>query len=145
MTASIEVDATEAMKSIRLLRIGLERAYIEVGRSVLGAMRDDAKGTTLWKDQTGDTRKSIHDVQDTITEGFVEAGEASRYLEYGTPDHGPVRAKALRFEINGHVIFRRFVRGITARPFMQHARDRGEITAEYATDYYLNEAIRAHP
>ena len=145
MTASIEVDSTEAMKSLRLLRIGLDRAFIEVGRAVLGAVRDDAKGTSLWKDRSGHTRQSIHDVQDSVTTGFVEAGEASRYLEYGTPDHGPTHASALRFEINGAVFFRKFGRGITPRPFMQHARDRGEIVAEYAADYYLDQAIRAHP
>ena len=53
----------------------------------------------------------------------------------------------LRFEINGTVFFRRMVRhpGTAERPFMQHARDRGEVVAGYATEYYLDQAIRAHP
>lgn len=39
----------------------------------------------------------------------------ARFLNDGTPAHGPVRAKALRFTIGGKVVFATRVRGIAAR------------------------------
>jgi hypothetical protein len=36
------------------------------------------------------------------------------WLQYGTPGHGPVKAKALRFKIGGKTIFAKWVKGIKA-------------------------------
>lgn len=63
--------------------------------------------------------------------GGVSAGPTDRkpgnyalFVHEGTRAHGPVRAKALRFEIAGRVIFAKRVRGVKARPFLRNAVER---------------------
>jgi len=58
----------------------------------------------------------------------VTAGHAEFILN-GTKDHGPVKAKALRFEIGGQVIFARRVRGIKPQDFLYEGEKQAERTA----------------
>jgi len=43
------------------------------------------------------------------------------WIEFGTRAHGPVEAKSLRFEIQGEVIYAKWVKGITPYPFLDLA------------------------
>lgn len=54
-------------------------------------------------------------VNDTITGNSKAANsKIGAWLHYGTPSHGPVTAKAMRFKIAGKWIFSKWVMGITA-------------------------------
>lgn len=89
----------------------------------------NAKSSTLFKNRTGRLRKSIT---------FTRNGEFIRkvaaptsyagYVEYGNRPGGtgqriyPTRAKALRFVMNGQIVFRKWVRSHGPLPFMGNAR-----------------------
>ena len=59
------------------------------------------------------------------TIAVVSTAKHSRFQEEGTRAHGPVRAKALRFQIRGRgpVIFAKWVRGVKALRFMRRAAE----------------------
>lgn len=59
----------------------------------------------------------------TATYDVVSSAPWSIFQEEGTRGHGPVRAKALRFQIRGKgpVIFTKWVRGVTPAHFMRNA------------------------
>lgn len=105
------------------------RSAMQTGVSAAVA---SAKATTQFKDQSGDTRKSIRGTVTSERRGFVKAGGAAGFLEYGTRAHLIIaKGRALRFETGGQAVYRRFVRhpGTKPRPFMHEARDVGERAA----------------
>lgn len=59
-----------------------------------------------------------------VTGGVSANTHYALFVHEGTRAHGPVRAKALRFEIAGRVIFAKRVRGVKARPFLRNAVER---------------------
>lgn len=83
-----------------------------------------AKGIEYKKDS--DTKGRVY-VNDEVT-ASVGAGGTNRistatnkqiggFLEFGTPDHGPVTAKAMRWFKGSKVIFAKRVKGIKATPW----------------------------
>lgn len=88
-----------------------------------------AKRTNRFKDRSGALRKSIRAVRTgKFTAKAVAGTDHAYYIENGNkPRNGnlirPKKAKALRFVLNGQVVFRRFVRAAAPRPFMKDARD----------------------
>lgn len=140
----ILVDGDKTKNGLKALRFQLAGAIREALRLGVEATDTDAKSTTLFEDRSHRTRDSIKpEIRGRLA--WVRAGGAAKFLENGTPPHDIVarRAKMLRFQVNGQTIFRRSVRhpGTAERPFMQHARDRGEIALDYALDLYINAAI----
>lgn len=122
-------------------------------RQVLGQLAAlavlHAKQTTTFKDRTGRLRNSIQRGQRTTWAHFVKAGgPGARYalfVEAGTKPHEikARRAKFLRFEQNGQVVFRKRVWHPGTKParFMQSARDASEERAEQYIESGLNAAI----
>lgn len=54
-------------------------------------------------------------VNDNVSRGATATNkQIGAWLQFGTPAHGPVTAKALRFKIGGKVIFAKWVKGIKA-------------------------------
>lgn len=53
------------------------------------------------------------------------AATVAKFPEYGTRGHGPVRAKALRFQPKGsqRIVFAKWVRGVRAYQFMRRSLD----------------------
>lgn len=146
--SDVSVEAERAKRDLEMLRAGIHQAAGLALRAVVQATAADAKATTLFRDQTGATRESIRgEVKEPGRTGFVVAGGASRFLENGTPPHeiAARNAQALRFVMNGQVVFRQVVHhpGTAERPFMQQARDRGEMYAAYAFEEFVDFAIRA--
>ena len=146
--SGVSIDGKATRHDLEILRAGIHQAAGLALRSVVDATAKDAKSTTLFHDQSGDTRASIHgDIEEPGRYGFVIAGGASRFLEAGTAPHEIVarNASALRFVINGQTFFRHSVHhpGTAERPFMQQARDRGELYAAYAFEHFIDFAIRA--
>lgn len=143
MTCTVHTEAFRA--SLETLHAGIVQAAGLALRAAEGAAEADAKATTLFRDRTGDTRRSIRG-QVFGMAGRLEVRGAGKLLEYGTVAHviAPKRASALRFVVNGTAIFRRLVHhpGTKPRPFMHIARDRGQLVADYAIEEYANYAIQ---
>lgn len=140
----IRIEADRAANGMRMLHAGVLQAIKVTLRQAVKAAEASAKGTTLWKDQSGDTRGSIHG-RVVGWKGFVIAKGASYFLEWGTPRHRIPKTgfARLAFEVNGQRIVRAWVMhpGTAERPFMQQAREAGMLTARYGADVYINYAI----
>lgn len=141
----ITVDGDATKRSLEFLKAGIRQAEILALRSAVKVTEDAAKGTNLFRDVTGGTRRSIHGTVFGLT-GTVTAGGAAQFIENGTKPHiiAARNAQTLRFVVNGSVIFRRTVHhpGTSGRPFMHQARERGAIAATYAAEYFVEAAIR---
>jgi len=138
------VDGARFRSGLELLQAGIHQAAVLTLRSAVTAATDSAKGTKLFKDGSGVTRGSIHGEVFGLR-GFVTAGGATRFLEYGTRPHIiEAHGSALRFVVNGTVLFRKSVKhpGTKPRPFMAEARERGMIAAEYGAEVFVSAAIR---
>jgi hypothetical protein len=145
----ISVDGTAAISSLRKLHSALMQAALKTALVTLEETERHAKETTLFKDKTGWTRAHIGRGTESLSSGWVGSfGTATRFLEFGTPPHDIVAKNGgmLRFEIAGTVFYRKMVRhpGTAERPFMQQARDHGQQVADYASELFAEQAIRAH-
>lgn len=100
----------------------------------------NAQSNTLFKNQTGKLRKSIHFTRDgdfartVIADATNEKGlNYAYYVENGNDPGGgriyPKKAKALRFVIDGKVIFAKSVKAAKPRPFMLQAEFFTELVA----------------
>jgi hypothetical protein len=142
----VKIDVRQTVAGLELLAAGIHQAAHLALRAAMDVAVASAKGTTLYKDRSGETRKSVHAEMVGPMRGFVEAKGASRFLENGTPPHEIVarKAQALRFVVNGETIFRRMVRhpGTAERPFMRIARDEAQKAADYAAEFYVDFAMR---
>lgn len=143
----IAVDGARIREGLELLQAGFIQAAALAMRAGVAAAEASAKGTTLWKDRSHETRDSIRGSVQGAARGFLTAGGASRLLENGTRPH-IIRGKpVLRFVVNGQVLFRRFVKhpGTAERPFLAEARRVGEQALEYGAEFFVGEAIaRTH-
>jgi len=142
--SNVAVHSAGTLRGLETLDAGVHQAIELTIRAAVEAAKASAKGTDKFKDRTGETRGSIHGEALGLN-GFVQAGGAARFLEFGTPPH-IIRARnasALRFVQNGRVVFRKWVRhpGTRERPFMREAQAHGEIAAEYRAEEYINYAI----
>ena len=136
----IYIDTRAAREGLRLLAAGIVNAAAQAMRVAVAAAEKSAKSTTLWNDQSGETRGSIKGEVESYSRGFVSAGGASVFLENGTKAASVARTVPMR--INGALIFRHFKHpGIKARPFMAEARVVGEATLEAALTQFINAAI----
>jgi hypothetical protein len=139
----IKVNGSGTRSDLRDLQAAIHGALHQALRSAVDAATESAKSTTLFNDQTGATRGSIHGEVEGDA-GFVEAGGAAGFLENGTPPHRIEGNPVLAFEMNGSVVFARYVDdhpGTAERPFMSEAQRVGEQTAAYAVDFFVGYAI----
>lgn len=146
MTVAI-VEARGTLEGLELLHAGIVQASALAMRSAIEATEKSAKATTLWKDQSGETRGAIRGEVVGPYGGTVTAGGASRFLEAGTQPHIIRGNPILRFVVAGQVLYRHMVRhpGTEPRPFLEEARRVGEQTLAYGMEYFVNEAVkRAH-
>lgn len=110
-TAALEAEGGRIIRRVgeRITRLTANeaRARVPVKTGNLGrAISDDGGGFIAplhWKG--GDSANTHYAV----------------FVHEGTRAHGPVRARFLRFEIDGKVIFAKRVRGVSARPFLRNA------------------------
>jgi hypothetical protein len=140
----VKIDASRTIEALRTLRGGIRQAAQLALRDVMKVAVDEAKATTLWNDQRPLTRGTITK-SEGILQGTVSAGGAAHFLEWGTRPHRieARNGQALRFMVNGQVIYRRSVNhpGTAPRPFLRHARDRAAMAATYAAEIYVSYAI----
>lgn len=140
----MKVDGAATRESLNLLKASCIHAAALTLKAGMAAAESSAKGASEFKDRTGDTRGSVKAVYSGALRGFVEARGASQFLEWGTPPHKIVaKGRALRFVVNGEVIFRKMVNhpGTAPRPYMREARERAVTAIEYGAEIYFGRAI----
>ncbi len=86
-----------------------------------------ASNSTLYK-STGHLRKNIKVIQEgQLAKALVADTPYAGYVEFGNNQQGdriyPKHAKALRFVVDGEVIFRKWVKAHGPIPFMTQARE----------------------
>lgn len=106
-------------------------------RRVVHQTQEIAQLSGLFTNRTYRLFNSIKPKFDSDTRATLSADAPyAGFMENGTRAHFifPVRAKALRFVQNGQIRFAAWVfhPGTKSRPFMQHARDKGEVLLEQA-------------
>lgn len=138
MTAPV-VDGSKARASLLRLKEAVRAAIGQTLRLAVDEAYESAKGTDLFKDQTGGTRRSIKKRLRGLS-GMVSAAGAAVLLERGTRAH----THTLRFLVGGEVLYRKMVKhpGTAPRPFMTEARRKGQEAVEYGAKYFIGAAIR---
>jgi HK97 gp10 family phage protein len=147
---SISIDLRDFEKAFDDLKAGLQNGAHQALVSAVKAAHDSARTTDLFKD--GPDAKLRNSIVMAITgslSGSVSAGgraaSYARFVENGTPPHDikPKKAGALRFVLNGEVVFRRIVHhpGTAERPFMARAAAVGEQTLDYGMEYFSERPI----
>jgi hypothetical protein len=143
----VEAKTRGTRKGLAALDRKIQRAATQIVKAAVEVARKHAKTTDLWQDgKTRDTRKSIRGGMIGPYLGFVEAGGAAHFLEYGTTPHIIMaKGRALRFEVAGQVLYRKWVShpGTRPRPFMREASLAGEQAIPWAAEVYLSQAIQS--
>lgn len=144
---SFNVDSDAALKDLARVQADMLAAARQVLGQLAALAAAHARSTTTFKDQTGALRKSIVRGEKGTWALFVKAGGRdapyAQWIEAGSKEHEikARRARFLRFEQNGQVVFRKrvFHPGTKAARFMQSARD----TSEGVANQYLEAGINA--
>lgn len=133
MGVSYTFELNEAALSSETLRIGRQKMASLKRRTATQARVDVPV-------DTGNLGRSIGEGPTTIEGPFTVGGSVHATAHYAAPVHEgarphiirPKNAKALRFEVDGRVVFARLVRhpGNRARPFLRNAGMR--VAAEMA-------------
>lgn len=141
----IRVDGVAFLSQLRDLGAGLQNNVSQAVRVATDAVYADAKGTTLFRDRTGELRGSIKESVDGHT-GKVSRGRKAymSFVANGTRPHLIAGNPFLSFEWKGQRVFFRYVNhpGTAPRPFMQHAQDVGERIFRSVVDRFVDSAIR---
>jgi hypothetical protein len=114
-------------------------------KAAVTAAVDDAKATTLFKDQSGALRKSITGTSFGLEGSVTADAGVAKFIENGTRPH-VIEARGsgtLAFVANGSTVFARRVNhpGTAPRPFMEHAKQVGEQTLDYGIELLLEKPI----
>lgn len=122
---------SQTLEQINRKRAGLHLLAANIGKN----LEREAKETAPWRDRTGNTRRAIHGGGEKTSRGAVvylaHGSMVGWYMEEGTGIYGPkkrritpVRAQALRFTMNGKVIFAKSTKGMPAQPVIEPTADR---------------------
>lgn len=144
---SFNVDSDAALKDLARVQADMLASVRQVLGQLAALAAAHARATTTFKDRTGSLRKSIVRGEKGTWAQFVKAGGKdapyAQWIEAGSRAHEikARRARFLRFEQNGQVVFRKrvFHPGTKPARFMQSARD----TAEGVANQYLEAGINA--
>lgn len=127
------------------LAAGLRNNMAQAVKVATDAAYQDAKGTTLFKDRTGDLRGSIGESVDGLR-GKVFRGRKAYFgfVANGTRPHRIEGNPFLSFVWKGVRVSFRYVNhpGTAPRPYMQHAYGVGERTLNAAGNQFADAAIR---
>lgn len=139
------VEVASTLRGLADLEAGVVQAVGLTGQEAVKATVKAARGTTLFRDRSGETRSTIvGEWQGNARRGFVRAGGVARFLDGGTRPHEIWGRPFLRFVVNGETFVRRMVKhpGTRPRPFMREAREVGERAARYFGERFVGAAIR---
>lgn len=146
---SFRVESEAALKDLARVQVDVLASVRQVLGQLAAIAALEARNTTTFKDRTGSLRNSIQRGQKSTWAQFVKVGgNAAPYaifIESGSKPHEikARRAKFLRFEQDGQIIFRKrvFHPGTKPARFMQSARDVAESLATQTIESALNSAI----
>lgn len=122
----IKVDVSQFVNALQNIINDLPNA-VEASLDEIGRVGEaHAKATTLYKgNNLRNNTKFVSEGE--FTKAVVADTPYAGYVEFGNNQQGdkiyPKHAKALRFEVEGQVIFRKWVRAHGPLPFMSQARD----------------------
>jgi hypothetical protein len=146
---SFQVKADDALRDLARVQADMLASVRQVLGQLAALAVLHARGTTTFKDRTGNLRNSIKRGQKSPWALFVKAGgTGARYalfIEAGSKPHEikARRARFLKFEQNGQTVFRKRVFHPGTRParFMQSARNASEAFASQYIESGLNATI----
>lgn len=146
---SFKVESDAALKDLARVQADMLASVRQVLGQLAALAAAQARATSTFKDRTGALRKSIVRGEKSIWALFVKAGGKdapyAQWIEAGSRAHEikARRARFLRFEQNGQVVFRKrvFHPGTKPARFMESARDAAEGVANQYLEAGLNAAI----
>lgn len=140
MSVSIEINGAKEFRAA--LKKAPEFATKEIRKAIYSS-GEALKGKVKLRApvKTGALRTSIQSSYNAskLSASVSSALEYAAYLEGGTRAHGPVTAPYLVFNINGHWVRAKRVRGIKARKFFKQGFD----DAQHLIQGYFDAAIAA--
>jgi len=146
----VKVDSAATRADLAKLQVEILSATRQILGQLAAFAQQHAKATTAFKDRSGRLRASIRRGQKGPWALFVAAGgrqaRYAQYIESGSKPHEikARRAKLLRFEQNGTVVFRKRVYHPGTKParFMSSARDAAEAAATQFVESGLSAAMK---
>lgn len=146
----MNVDVEQTVKDLDRTKTDLVAATRQVLGQLAAFAASQARATTTFKDRTGNLRGSIRRGQKSTWAVFVKAGGRpapyGKFIEEGSKPHEirARRARFLRFEQHGQVVFRKrvFHPGTKPARFMQSARDAAEGVAMNYFENGINAVLR---
>lgn len=146
---SFTVNSDAALKDLARVQADMLASVRQVLGQLAALAAAHARATTTFKDKSGALRKSIVRGEKGTWAQFVKAGGKdapyAQWIEAGSRAHEikARRARFLRFEQNGQVVFRKRVFHPGTKPvrFMQAARDAAEGVVNQYLEAGLNAAI----
>lgn len=146
---SFRVESEAALKDLGRVQADMLASVRQVLGQLAALAAAHARSTTAFKDKTGALRNSITRGDRSTWAVFVKAGGKdapyAQFIEAGSRAHEikARRARFLRFEQAGEVVFRKRVFHPGTRParFMQSARDAAESLVPQYIEAGLSSAI----
>lgn len=124
-----------------------QAGMVTLGQAIAEDVATEAKTKASWTDRTGNTRNSIlggvDSVGDEVVVYVAHGSEVGMYHETGTGIYGPkrrpitpIKAKVLKFKVNGTEIFARSIKGIRKNPVIMNAVEAKRPNVESAIKEY---------
>lgn len=114
---ALKLTVTPGLKIIRseLIKESRTHGWLRFGKAIEYSAESKTKGIVFVNDEvSGGISKGISAGNNLSTATNSQVGA---YLHYGTRDHGPVNAKAMRWYSGSKIIFAKRVKGIPATPW----------------------------
>lgn len=146
---SFRVESDAALNDLARVQADMLASVRQVLGQLAALAAAHARSTTTFKDRTGNLRNSITRGEKSTWALFVKAGgQGARYaifIEAGSRPHEikARRARFLRFEQDGQIVFRKrvFHPGTKPARFMESARNAADELAGQYIEAGLNAAI----
>jgi hypothetical protein len=142
-----KVSTEETRKALAALRKALVPAVQEALDTLAEIGASNARSTKLYKNRSGKLRQNTKfRPAGTFIRDVIADTSYAGYVNFGNRPGGtgayiyPKRKKALRFVIDGKVIFARRVRSHGPLPFMDQARD---LMVKFIPDLFESKIARA--
>lgn len=121
------VDNKDFLKQLKRIQDNLPNVVEGTLDALANIAVTNARSTILFKN--GNPPRLRNEIRFVTNGAFSRVIESptpyAKYVEYGNNQNGPIirakNKKALRFVINGQVLFRKFVRAHGPRPYMKTA------------------------
>lgn len=140
------IDSAAFIADMTTLVAGIRNAGVQALKASVDAAEDHARHTPLYHDVSGKLRQNTRGTTFGLTGTLTADTTYAFWVENGTDAHtiAPVNRRALAFDWNGSPTVLTRVRhpGTKARPFMEEARNHGEMVLDYGMEYLVDAAIQ---